>query len=78
MNNQILKYSHTIGLCVMQGRGFMFPVDTLIGKNGRIHTISRAYFTAAFNLRVTVYDIDSEYYGVYGSYGDGAGQFKRV
>ena len=65
-----LNYSHTIGICVMDGRGFMFPVDTAIGKNGRLHTVSRAYTPAVFQLRITMYDINSNFYGVYGGYTD--------
>ncbi|HIA75019.1 MAG TPA: hypothetical protein EYN92_01150 [Dehalococcoidia bacterium] len=71
-----LKYSHTIGICVMDGRGFMFPVDTTIGKNGRMHTVSRAYAPATAQLRITMYDIDSEYFGIYGGYGEGLGEFR--
>ena len=68
---KILDYSHTIGLCVMQGRGFMFPVDTLIGKDSRMHTVSRGSNYPELQIRITVYDIDSEYSGVYGGYDDG-------
>ena len=75
-DTEILRYSHTVGLCVMQDRGFMFPVDTLVAEDGRLHTVSRAYFAAASQLRVTVYDKESEYYGVYGGFGDEVGQFK--
>ena len=71
-----LKYSHTIGICVMDGRGFMFPVDTAIGKDGRIHTVSRAYVPATAQLRITMYDLDSQYFGIYGGYGEGLGEFK--
>ena len=71
-----LDYSHTIGICVMDGRGFMFPVDTAIGKNGRIHTVSRAYTPAVFQLRITMYDINSKFYGVYGGYGENLGEFR--
>ena len=74
--NTFLKYSHTIGICVMDGRGFMFPVDTAIGKDGRLHTVSRAYVPAAAQLRITMYDIDSEYFGIYGGYGEGLGEFR--
>ena len=66
-----LRYSQTIGLCVMQGRGFMFPVDTLIAQDGRMHTVSRGSNAPALQLRITLYDIDSGYYGVYGGYDDG-------
>jgi len=72
----IVRYSHTVGLCVMQDRGFMFPVDTLISDDGRMHTVSRAYVAAAAQLRVTVYNSDSEYFGVYGGFGEEKGQFK--
>ena len=72
----ILAYSHTIGLCVMEGRGFMFPVDTLISNTGRMHTISRAYSPADSQKRVTLYDINSEFYGIYGRFGEGIGEFK--
>ena len=60
----------------MEGRGFMFPVDTAFGKDGRMHTVSRAWVNASSNLRVTMYDIESEYYGVYGEFGEGLGQFR--
>ena len=40
-----------------------------------MHTLSRAYTSAAHNLRVTVYDTDGEYYGVYGGYGSELGKF---
>ena len=72
----LLAYSHTIGLCVMEGRGFMFPVDTLISNTGRMHTISRAYSPADSQKRVTLYDINSEFYGIYGRFGEGIGEFK--
>ena len=60
----------------MDGRGFMFPVDTTIGKDGRMHTVSRAYAPATAQLRITMYDIDSEYFGIYGGYGEGLGEFR--
>ena len=60
----------------MDGRGFMFPVDTTIGKDGRMHTVSRAYTPATAQLPITMYDIDSEYFGIYGGYGEGLGEFR--
>ena len=69
-----LRYSHTIGLCVMRGRGFSFPADTAIGQDGRLYTVSRADH-AAYEVRVTMYDLDSQYFGVFGSSGEGDGQF---
>ena len=33
-----LRYTHTIGLSTMGGRGFSFPADTAIGNGGRLYT----------------------------------------
>ncbi len=70
-----LTYSHTIGLSTMEGRGFYYPVDTLCASDGRLYTISRSLEGDTRGVRVTVYDIDSEYYGAFASFGEGAGQF---
>ena len=70
-----LKYSHTIGLSTMEGRGFYYPVDTAIGADGRLHTVSRSLEGDARGVRVTVYSLDSEYFGTFGSFGEGEGQF---
>ncbi len=70
-----LKYSHTIGLSTMAGRGFYYPVDTALGADGKLYTVSRSLDGDPRGLRVTVYDPDSEYYGAFGSHGTGAGQF---
>jgi DNA-binding beta-propeller fold protein YncE len=59
----------------MEGRGFYYPVDTAFGGDGKIYTVSRSLDGDVRGLRVTVYDIDSEYYGTFGSHGDGEGQF---
>ena len=69
-----LKYSLTIGLSTMEGRGFSFPSDTAIGEDGRLYTVSRADH-APPQVRVTMYDLDSKYFGTFGSYGKGDGQF---
>ena len=71
-----LKYSHTIGLCTMDGRGFMFPSDTAIGPKGRIYTVSRGLVGDSRTQRVTAYDLDSAFFGTFGSFGEDEGQFK--
>ena len=70
-----LKYSHTIGLSTMEGRGFYYPVDTLVGKDGKLYTISRSLEGDTRGVRVTIYDIDSEYYGTFASFGEEPGHF---
>ena len=69
---QKMVYSHTIGLCTMEGRGFEYPVDTVCASDGRLYTISRALEGDIRGVRVTVYDIDSEYYGTFASFGEDA------
>ena len=70
-----LVYSHTIGLSTMEGRGFYYPVDTLCGSDGKLYTISRSLEGDTRGVRVTIYDVDSEYYGTFAGFGDDAGQF---
>ena len=74
-NSHFLKYSHTIGLCTMLGRGFMFPSDTAIASNGKLFTVSRGHPGDLRTRRVTSFDTDSQFYGVFGEHGEGYGQF---
>ena len=70
-----LTYSHTIGICVMRGRGFYCPVDTAIGENGRLYVVSRSLDGDPAGARVTVCSPDSEFFRVFGSGGEGDGEF---
>ena len=72
---RFLSYSHTIGLCTMLGRGFMFPSDTAMGEGGRLYTVNRGNAPDLRTRRVTVYDLDSEFFGTFGEHGEGEGQF---
>ena len=29
---KVLEYSHTMGMTVMEGKGFYYPVDTAVGE----------------------------------------------
>ena len=70
-----LRYSHTIGLATMEGRGFFFPSDSAVGAGGRIYTVNRSVEIDTRGVRVTVYDLDSRFFGTFGAFGDGNGQF---
>ena len=72
---QLLQYDRTLGLSVMEGRGFYYPADTVVGGNGRLYVVNRSLESVDRGVRVTVCDIDSEYYGTFGAYGEGDGQF---
>lgn len=70
-----LDYDRTIGLATMEGRGFFFPSGTDLGKDGRIFTVSRGIDIDGRTVRITVYDLESEFFGTFGGIGDGEGQF---
>jgi DNA-binding beta-propeller fold protein YncE len=70
-----LTYRLTIGLSTMEGRGFYYPTDTVIGQDNRLYVLNRSLEGVDRGIRVTMCDLDSEYYGTFGSYGQGDGQF---
>ena len=76
---QILEYVRTVGMTTMEGRGFYYPMDSAIAKDGRIYVINRSVGNAALarakTVRVTMLNIEGEYFGTFGSYGSGDGQF---
>ncbi len=72
---KFLEYSHTMGMTVMEGRGFYYPVDTAVGKENRLYVISRSKEETARGVRVTMCDGDSGYFGNFGGYGRDGGQF---
>ena len=37
-----IEYSMTVGLSAMEGRGFYYPCDTAIGKDGRFYVVNRS------------------------------------
>src|SRR5215470_20226816 len=75
IQTDFLTYRLTIGLSTMEGRGFYYPSDTEIGHNHRLYVLNRSLEGVDRGIRVTMCDLDSEYYGTFGSYGEGDGQF---
>ena len=73
---EFLEYVMTLGMTVMEGRGFYYPVDTAIGQDSRLYVVNRSLDNVARGVRVTMCDIDSEYYGNFGSFGNKDGQFE--
>ena len=74
LQSEFLQYSHTIGLSTMAGRGYYYPVDTAIGRDGKLYTLSRSLEGDNRGVRVTIADLDAEYYGTFASYGEGDGE----
>lgn len=75
IQTDFLSYRLTIGLSTMEGRGFYYPSDTVIGPNHRLYVLNRSLEGVDRGIRVTVCDTGSEYYGTFGSYGEADGQF---
>ncbi len=46
-----------------------------IAADGRMYVANRSLENVTWGVRVTICDIDSEYYGTFGAYGVSAGQF---
>ena len=61
-----LKYSHSIGIFAMEGRGFYYPADAAIGKDGRIYVVNRGLEGDPLGVRVTVCNLQSEFWGTFG------------
>ncbi len=74
-NTGMIEYELTVGLSAMDGRGFYYPSDTAIGKDGRFYVVNRSLESVVRGVRVTMCDVDSEYYGIFGAYGEDDGQF---
>ncbi len=70
----MLEYALTIGIVGMEGRGFEYPTDTVAAQNGRLYVLNRSRDFGERGVRVTVLDIDSEYYGTFGHLGESEGQ----
>ena len=71
----LLEYRLTMGMTVMEGQGFYYPVDTTIAADGRMYVVSRSRDEVARGVRVTMCTVDGEYFGNFGEFGQGDGQF---
>ena len=74
---QLHRYSHTIGIYALQGRGFNNPVDMAFGENGVLYVLNRAGPEVAQRMpykRVTMCTVDEDYLGEFSSGGVQDGQ----
>ncbi len=69
-----LTYNRTIGVAAMQGRGFYYPWSADIASNGRVYVLGRGLDNDPRGVRITVMDLEEEYYGTWGEFGTGEGQ----
>ena len=74
---QVIRYERTLGMTVMIGKGFYAPNDMSFAPNGRIYVLNRSIEARASGqgMRVTVCGANDEYYGFFGAFGSGRGEF---
>ena len=72
-----LKYSHTIGLLALTGRGFSNPMNAAVTDAGLLYVVNRSNSFQALQgaVRITVCNVAGEYLSEFGAYGTQDGQF---
>ncbi len=75
VEDAILEYAFTLGVAAMEGRGFYYPVDIGLGAKGRLYVLGRSHEGDTRGIQVCMMDVDSEFYGTFGSVGQSDGQF---
>jgi DNA-binding beta-propeller fold protein YncE len=72
-----LKYSHTIGLLALTGRGFSNPMHSAVKDDGTIYVVNRSNSTQALQgaMRITICNVAGDYIGEFGKYGMDDGAF---
>ena len=69
------RFSHTVGIYQMAGRGFSHPVDLAVGKQGELIVVNRGNPTqAAVCVRVSVTTLDEQDLGQFSGFGTEDGQ----
>ena len=72
-----LVYERTLGMSVMEGKGFYYPNDAVVASNGKIYVLNRSLEArgSGRGMRVTICDPSDEFHGDFGEFGSGPGQF---
>ena len=72
-----LLYERTLGMSVMEGKGFYYPNDAVVASNGKIYVLNRSLEArgSGRGMRVTICDSGDEFHGDFGQFGSGLGQF---
>jgi DNA-binding beta-propeller fold protein YncE len=69
-----ITYNRTIGVAAMEGRGFYYPWSGAVAEDGKIYILGRGLDSDPRGVRVTVLNMEEEYFGTFGSFGTGTGQ----
>jgi len=68
------QYSHTIGIDDSAGRSFRCAVDLALGPEGLLFVLQRG-MSLQKNLAVKICNVGEEFFGDFGTYGTGPGQW---
>ena len=80
LNDRTYRYSHTIGAEGYDGPSFHHLTDLAIGQDGVIYVVNRAIMEQELirpGIRVVMTNINEEYLGSFGGYGEEGGRFIR-
>ena len=80
LNDRTYRYSHTIGQNAYDGPGFFQPTDVAVGQDGVMYVVNRCATEQEINhpgIRVVMTNMEEDYLGSFGGYGEGAGKFVR-
>ncbi len=74
---EMIRYERTLGMTVMVGKGFYCPNDMSFGADGRVYVLNRSIEArgGGNGMRVAVCDAADGYYGSFGTFGEGRGEF---
>ena len=78
LNDRTYRYSHTIGQQAFDGPGFHQPTDLAVGQDGVIYVVNRCFTEDELfhpGIRVVMTNVEEEYLGDFGGYGEGDGKF---
>ena len=72
-----LVYERTLGMSVMEGKGFYYPNDAVVASNGKIYVLNRSLEArgSGRGMRVTICGPSDEFHGNFGEFGAESGQF---
>ncbi len=68
------EYSHTVGIDDFSGRSFRYAVDLALGQGDVLYVLQRGVAMQR-NLGVKICSVDEEYFGEFGVYGTGQGEW---
>ena len=64
------QYLLTIGIVAMEGRGFEYPIDCLPATSDLIFVTNKSRNEGQRGVRVSMLNLDSEYFGEFGLFGE--------